>query len=104
MKKTLTMIAFLMAIPGGAALGDEACYVPLADWQPRAAVERMAAEKGWTIRRIRIDDGCYEIDGQDGQGRRIAVKVHPGTLEVMGIAYRGEREGIKRELQEGLHD
>lgn len=87
MKKTLTILAFLAAVPGGAAQADDDCFVPMADWQPRQAVAQLAADNGWTVRRIKIDDGCYEIDGTDAEGRRIEVKVHPGTLRVIEIEH-----------------
>ena len=85
MRKTLMILAFLAGFPAGVALADEDCFVPMSDWQPREAVVRLAEEKGWTVRRIKIDDGCYEIDGKDQAGRRIEVTVHPATLEVLRI-------------------
>ena len=66
---------------------DEDCAVPMANWQPRAAVQDMATAQGWTVRRIKIDDGCYEIHGSDATGRAIEVKVDPATLEVIEIEY-----------------
>lgn len=90
MKKTLTMLAFLAVFPAGVALADDDCFVPMSDWQPREAVVRLAAQNGWTIRRIKIDDGCYEIDGHDAAGRRIEVTVHPATLEVIELEYEDE--------------
>ncbi|OHV81813.1 PepSY domain-containing protein [Ensifer sp. LCM 4579] len=87
MKKTLTILALVAVIPAGAALADDDCFVPMADWQPREAVARLAAKNGWTVRRIKIDDGCYEIDGRDAEGRRIGVTVHPATLRVIAIEY-----------------
>lgn len=100
MTKTLTIFAFLMVLPAGMALADDDCFVPMADWQPREAVTQLAKDKGWTLRRIKIDDGCYEIDGRDAQGRRIEVTIHPATLEVIEIEFeddddrpRQEREG-----------
>ena len=96
MKKTLTIIGFLAVFPAGAALADDDCFVPMADWQPRDAVARLAEENGWAVRRIKIDDGCYEIDGRDAQGRAIEVTVHPATLEVIEIEYEDD-EGDRRD-------
>tara|TARA_B110000503_G_C7168525_1_gene423130 strand:- start:4080 stop:4394 length:315 start_codon:yes stop_codon:yes gene_type:complete len=64
-------------------LADVRCAVPMADWQPRDAIAQLAAQKGWTVRRIKIDDGCYEVSGWDAQGQRIEVKIHPATLGLM---------------------
>jgi hypothetical protein len=90
MQKTLTILSVLALLPVGAALADDDCFVPMADWQPRDAVAQLAAENGWTVRRIKIDDGCYEIDGSDAEGRRIEVTVHPGTLEVVEFEYEDD--------------
>jgi hypothetical protein len=92
MKKTLIILGFLAVMPAGAALADDDCFVPMVDWQPRDAVALLAEENGWTVRRIKIDDGCYEIDGLDAEGRRIEVTVHPGTLEVIEFEYEEEEE------------
>ncbi len=90
MRKTLTILALLVVVPAGAALADDDCLVPMADWQPREAVARLAAEKGWQVRRIKIDDGCYEIDGRDAKGQPIEVKLHPGTLQILELEYEDE--------------
>jgi hypothetical protein len=87
MKMTLTILTFLALLPAGAAVADDDCFVPMDDWQPREAVARLAVEKGWKVRRIKIDDGCYEIDGSDAEGRRIEVTVHPATLQVIEVEY-----------------
>jgi hypothetical protein len=55
----------------------------MTDWQPREAVAKLAAEQGWTLRRIRIDDGCYLVLGTDAQGRKFEVKLHPATLAIV---------------------
>lgn len=98
MKRSLTILTFLAALPSGAALADDGCVVPLADWQPRGAVVRLAEENGWVVRRIKIDDGCYEIKGTDREGRRIEVTVDPGTLQVIEIEYE---DGGDRHSREG---
>jgi hypothetical protein len=87
MRKTLTILAVLATLPAGMALADDDCFAPMADWQPRPAVMQLAADQGWTVRRIRIDDGCYEIDGRDAQGRAIEVKIHPATLAIVEIEF-----------------
>ncbi|MFN9944385.1 MAG: PepSY domain-containing protein, partial [bacterium] len=85
MRKTLALMAFLAGFPAFPVYADDACFAPMADWQPRAAVVELAKSKGWTVGRIKIDDGCYQIVGRDAEGRRIEVLVHPATLEVIGV-------------------
>ncbi len=94
MRKTLIILAFLAAWPAGAAsAGEEGCFVPMSDWQPREAVAKLAESKGWRVRRIKIDDGCYEIAGRDAQGRAVEVTVHPATLQVIRIEYEEKEDG-----------
>lgn len=100
MRKTLTILAVLIALPTGAALAEDDCFVPMADWQPREAVAKLASEKGWTVGRIKIDDGCYEIIGRDAEGRAIEAKLHPGTLEVIEIEYEEGDTGHKGHWQD----
>jgi hypothetical protein len=99
MKKTLTALASPAAIPAGMALADDDCKVPLDEWQPKEAVSRLAAENGWTLRKVKVDDGCYEVKAQTREGRRIEAKINPKTLQVIEIddeddddAGRGKRD------------
>lgn len=85
----------VFAVAGAAAaLADEReCDAPIADWRPRSAVSNMAAAKGWTLERLRVDDGCYKLRVLDAQGRRLKVMLDPVTLEVLSTRTREERRG-----------
>ncbi len=102
MTMRLTILALTAILAAGTARADDDCFVPMANWQPREAVSKLAAEKGWTVRRIKIDDGCYEIEGADARGRRLEVKVHPATLQVIEIQHEDgdERRGSRQEGHE----
>lgn len=100
MRKTLTILALLALLPAGAALADDDCFVPMADWQPREAVAQFATTQGWTLRRIKIDDGCYEIDGRDATGRAIEVKVHPKTLQIVEFEYEDDGSQTREERED----
>ena len=80
--KKLCMSAFLLAI-AAPVWADDDCLVPITQWQPRGAALAAAEEKGWTVRRIKIDDGCYEITGTNAQGQPAKMTFHPGTLAVL---------------------
>jgi len=101
MRKTLTILGFLAALPAGMALAEDDCFVPMTDWQPRDAVARLAEENGWIVRRIKIDDGCYEIKGRDAEGRPIEVTVNPSTLEVMDFEYEDDADDRPRKDRKG---
>lgn len=89
------MVATLLAGFGAAGVAladDDDCRVPMASWQPREAVVAMAEAQGWKVRRIKVDDGCYEIDGYDAQGREIEVKLDPATLVIVDFEYEDDDE------------
>ena len=77
----------------GAVLADERCNVRVADWQPRSAVVRMAETLGWTVQRIKTDDGCYVIQAQDRDGKEIRARVEPATLQILSTRAVRERRG-----------
>ena len=88
LRMPLLLVALMLA---PAAFADEDhCRVPMADWQPRPAVESVVEKLGLTVRRIKIDDGCYEVDAVDAAGQRVRLRLDPGTLAVLR---RGDRHG-----------
>lgn len=91
-----TRLVLALALVAGPALAGDDCAVPMTDWQPREAVLKLAAERGWDLRRVRIDDGCYEVIGHDATGRAIEVKLNPATLAVVEIEF-GEDDSDGRD-------
>ncbi|MBS0392368.1 MAG: PepSY domain-containing protein [Comamonadaceae bacterium] len=95
------LAALLLALSLGAAAvparADADCEAPVARWQPREAVLQHAARQGWQVQRLKIDDGCYEIRGQDAQGRAFKARLDPETLRVLRLKWRdGEPEHERR--------
>jgi hypothetical protein len=52
-------------------------------WQPQEKLEKMLIEKGWQIRRIKEDGGCYEVYAVDEKGERVEAYFHPRTLALV---------------------
>lgn len=84
--KPLALVIALSA--SSAALANDNCRRPMAEWQPREAVTARATELGLITERLRIDDGCYELSGRDGDGNRISVTLDPATLVVLELDVR----------------
>jgi hypothetical protein len=97
MKKILTIMACLAILPATSARADNDCLVSIADWQPLAAVTQLAEDNGWTVRELEIDDGCYEIEARDAEGRWFEVTIHPATLEVIAFEYEDEDDDGRRD-------
>ncbi len=88
MRNYLMTVAIVAGLgSAGAAFAGDDCRVPRADWQSNDAALAMAQKQGWTGAQIREDDGCYKIEGQDAQGRRIKAKLHPATLSIVEFKY-----------------
>ena len=53
---------------------------PKSGWQPVAKLETQLSERGWTVRRVKEDGGCYEVYALDEKGQRVEAYFHPVTL------------------------
>ena len=83
MRKTLAVLALLAVLPATAAFAGEACDVPPQKRQSFEALGKLAGDFGWTIDKMKIDDGCYELRVTDTSGNVLKVKIDPATLEVV---------------------
>ena len=68
-----------------ATFASDDCTAPMSTWQPREAMEQKAIEMGWTVDRIRTDDGCYKVYGKDANGQRIEAKFDPATFALVKL-------------------
>lgn len=83
MKRSFAILALLAILPASAALAGETCAVPPAKRQSFQALARLASEFEWTIDRLKIGDGCYELRVTDTGGNILKVWIDPATLEVV---------------------
>lgn len=91
MKTGMLPILALAVLAATSAQARDDCDVPVGSWKSRDAVRAMAEERGWTLKRIKMDDGCYEIYGTDRNGRRFEATINPTTLEIIQIEERRNR-------------
>lgn len=85
MKRQL-LITLLALAASGTALAQHAekCEpIPKAEWRPKAELERKLKDEGWTISRVKIENGCYEVYGKNATGRKMETFFHPKTFEVV---------------------
>ena len=103
MKNSPTLRRGLLAMALGLAVlptwADDDCDAPVNRWQSREAVRQMAAQQGWQIQRLKIDDGCYEIRGTDAQGRGFKAKIDPETLKVVKMKQRDHQRTRERDRE-----
>lgn len=101
MKAMLIAAAAFTILPAMSAIADDDCDVSRGAWQSREAALQVAAGRGWRIDKIEADDGCWEVKGRDGQGRRIKAKLDPATLEVVELRHRDGDDDRKRNRDGG---
>lgn len=53
---------------------------PRSGWQSAEILKTQLEAKGWKIRRIKIDGGCYEVYAIDDRGERVEAYFHPVTF------------------------
>ena len=76
----LVLTALLATGPAGAT-GLATCESgPRSGWQSAELLKTQLEARGWTIRRIKIDGGCYEVYAIDEQGQRVEAYFHPVTF------------------------
>jgi hypothetical protein len=56
---------------------------PKSGWQPVEKLEQTLKEKGYTVRRIKEDGGCYEVYALNEKGERGEYYFHPVTLQAV---------------------
>jgi hypothetical protein len=72
---------FALTASGVEATGFATCDSGAREtWQPEDKLAAMLKDKGWQVRRIKEDGGCYEVYALDEKGQRIEVYFHPRTL------------------------
>ena len=84
MKRILTT-AVLTALLGAsvAFAGDNDCNVPENEWQPQETLEAKLKDEGWSVKKIKVDDGCYEVYGKTSDGKRVEAYFDPKTFEMV---------------------
>lgn len=84
----LTTLAVLIATP---ALADGACSAaPASQFKPKSALETKLKAEGLTVRRIKVEKGCYEVYAVDQAGKKVNLAYNAETLEKAANPEAGE--------------
>lgn len=94
-----TILAGMLAT--GVAWADSDCVAPVADWQPREVLRQQHERRGWTVQRIKVDDGCYEVRGTDRLGNKFKAKYAPDSLRIRKLEIEFSQGGDASDYLEG---
>lgn len=86
MRRALVLSALAFAAALGVAAeasahGDVKCEASRADRRPSVDLQKMLKGQGWTVRKIVVTNGCYEVYGYDASNRPVEVFFDPKTFE-----------------------
>ena len=85
MNRSLLAAVLALSVSAAAhAQHAERCEpIPKEDWKPQSELEKKLVDQGWRINRVKITNGCYEVYGRDGTGKRAETFFHPKTLDIV---------------------
>jgi hypothetical protein len=74
------LLVSLAVSPYAAAQGTYVPAISVAQAEDIAVVNGVIA-----IRKIEFNDGAWKVEGRDREGRRVEVKIDPGTGEIIRL-------------------
>ncbi|MVZ96456.1 PepSY domain-containing protein [Sphingorhabdus sp. IMCC26285] len=83
--------AIALASVPASATGVIKCKAgPVSGWKTQDELTKKLTKEGWTVRKSKVDGGCYEVYGTTPEGDRVEAYFHPVTLEKLYVGRRGE--------------
>lgn len=83
--------AAALASVSASATGAIKCKAgPASGWKTQNVLKAKLVKEGWTVRKSKVDGGCYEVYGTTPEGERVEAYFHPVTLEKLYVARRGQ--------------
>jgi hypothetical protein len=79
------LAAFVALAASGVAFAENDCTDPISEWKPRELLRQEVELHGWTVQRIKVDDGCYEVRGIDRMGNKVKAKYAPASLRIRSL-------------------
>lgn len=80
--KAIACFAVALVASAAHAHGDARCEkVAKSEWRSQDELKKQLVAEGATVRRIKVENGCYEVYGFDSKGKKFENFYHPKTLE-----------------------
>ena len=81
--KRVPVVAMIAVLAAGPVAASDLCNVPETDRQPVEALQQKLEREGWQVKKIKVDDGCYEAYAMTDTGQRVEAYFDPKTLELL---------------------
>ncbi len=82
MKKLILAATLFSALASGIAQAEDEstkCDVPKDKWMSEDAMKAKAKELGLDVRKIKVENGCYEVYAIDAKGKKVEQVFNPET-------------------------
>jgi hypothetical protein len=77
----LMTVGLSLAFGSAQATGLATCDSgPQSGWKPKEELTKLLEGKGWKVRMVKPDGGCYEVYAMDDKGARVEAYFHPVTF------------------------
>ncbi len=91
MYRALTSIAFTALMASSAfAAGATCSTAPSTQFKPQATLKGQLMAEGLTVKKIKVEKGCYEVYAINKAGKKLNVAYNAETLEKVANAEAGE--------------
>lgn len=83
----LAFSATAAAIQPALASDDDArCgNAPRSEWMSEDAVKAKATDLGYTVRSVKVEDGCFEVYAMNAKGERAEVYMNPVSGDIVRV-------------------
>lgn len=85
-KLVLATSVLITVLSAGSAFAEDDAYcgnAPRDQWIGREAIKTKVTAMGYDVRRVKPDDGCYEVRATDKNGAKAELYLNPVTGEVV---------------------
>ena len=91
LKTKIAVLSLALTFPLSAgATGIHQCEATdTSKWLSKQQLTKNLEAKGWSVRFIKEDGGCWEVYGTNPEGQRVEGYFHPVTGQAELIAQRG---------------
>lgn len=76
--KSLLLLTAIIAM-STAALAEPTCTSPKDKWMKQADFQKTIEAQGYKVKKIKMQNGCYELYGHDKEGNRVELFFDPVT-------------------------
>lgn len=80
----IILFSFLASLAFTPAFAEIECSGEMVNWQPVSKLMAVAKDMGWTVTKVRADDGCYHVRATDKTGHNVQAVFDPETLKLLG--------------------